>query len=71
VMAKPVGSCGACDYWDALDESDHGRCRARPPTVVTAQGHAAWPVTASSDWCGEYKSTAIEANDEPAHPAAA
>jgi hypothetical protein len=56
------GTCGGCAFWEVSDgDPNSGRCRARPPTALTPQGHAAWPMTASSDWCGEYKSPAAEA----------
>jgi hypothetical protein len=55
-MAKAANRCGACIFWDAAAEQpEHGRCRARPPAALTVTGHAAWPVTRSTDWCGEFK----------------
>jgi hypothetical protein len=56
-MANPAGNyCSGCDYWDKT-APDSGRCRARPPIVLTHAGHAAWPTTGSDDWCGLFEST--------------
>jgi hypothetical protein len=62
-MANPAGYCADCSFWDAIEPTEprDGRCRARPPVALTTQGHAAWPQTAADDWCGEFQSTALEA----------
>ncbi|KAF0095801.1 MAG: Uncharacterized protein E1N59_577 [Puniceicoccaceae bacterium 5H] len=53
-------ACDACQYWQALDNSD-GECRRYAPRSVAFKVddnttfEAKFPVTASNDWCGEFE----------------
>ena len=53
-------SCAACANWNAL-EGDDGECRVRAPQTIVfkiddeTQFDTVFPVTSSSDWCGEFK----------------
>jgi hypothetical protein len=48
--------CSSCRYWQKVpDGSDLGRCRFSPPSAQNMLGHAVWPLTLITDWCGEYQ----------------
>ncbi len=60
--------CANCLYWDPIADSAYGRCRVNAPTVVNTlqaapdQGSAHWPLTAATDWCGEWAAGTMEAH---------
>lgn len=66
-MAPPatLGPCSACVFWDAPNlEAGLGWCRVNPPVQLTstASGQtAAWPLTRSDDWCGDWTAAAAAA----------
>ena len=53
-------ACAQCAHWKALS-GDQGECRARPPQAISfkvdddVKFETRFPVTAGSDWCGEYQ----------------
>lgn len=53
-------TCSSCKYWDA-QSSDSGACRRKAPQTVVFEISneqtlkTVFPVTAGSDWCGEYE----------------
>ena len=55
---NPQGRCRRCRYWSSLaGNPDQGECRRfAPRPAVSSSVHmlAAWPVTNSDDWCGDY-----------------
>ena len=61
----PVMACSRCLYWQPGTEA-FGQCRRRPPVVdFTDEGPmSAWPGTAATDWCGEFRDEQI-ARDNP------
>jgi hypothetical protein len=52
--------CSTCLHWDPFPQGAYGRCRINAPTVVTTiqsapdQSSAHWPLTAATDWCGQW-----------------
>ncbi|MFD2158049.1 hypothetical protein ACFSW8_03965 [Rubritalea tangerina] len=58
--ATKTKTCAACAYWDSSNGSE-GNCRRSSPQTVVFEVSSekklttVFPVTASSDWCGEYK----------------
>jgi hypothetical protein len=58
--------CATCKYWDRAAAGPHlgqnfAACRAHAPGMSGLE-LARWPLTAESDWCGEYR------DDTPAKP---
>lgn len=49
--------CATCDHWNAADSVLRGECRRHaPPCVPTAlASYARWPLSQSTDWCGEHQ----------------
>jgi hypothetical protein len=60
-LSNKVDSCAKCVYWNA-QENDNGECRRQPPQTISFRVDSEicfdnrFPVTASSAWCGEFKS---------------
>lgn len=50
--------CRSCKFWHK-DYDDTGQCRRHCPTCIfdalAPDALSVWPMTASSDWCGEYQ----------------
>jgi len=52
-------TCAACAHWKATTGSD-GECRRQPPQAVSfhvdgdVKFETRFPITAESDWCGEF-----------------
>jgi hypothetical protein len=51
-MSEDRGICKACRFWDNAN-GQVGYCKRRSPSV-SPQGSAAWPMTGSQMWCGEF-----------------
>lgn len=49
--------CETCAFFQSEPNADAGYCRRFPPVVVgTEEGEwSGFPMSAPSDWCGEYK----------------
>jgi len=53
-------SCAKCTYWNS-SAADSGECRRQPPQAISfkvdseTKFETRFPVTAGSDWCGEFK----------------
>lgn len=48
-------SCSSCRFWQNFDDG-LGKCRRHAPIVSDGTIEAIrWPVSKSSDWCGEYE----------------
>lgn len=52
--------CGTCHFWSPINETQ-GDCRAKSPGAFPYVEYRtnekfvrAWPVTAFTEWCGEY-----------------
>ncbi len=61
-MAERSSNCACCHWWSRIGGSN-GSCRIRAPVVVAnpdADTHreapylSVFPMTAGSDWCGEW-----------------
>jgi hypothetical protein len=57
-----VPACERCRFWELRDGGPgggYGFCRRQSPTVATvataAEYMARFPLTDSSEWCGEYR----------------
>lgn len=49
--------CKTCRYWEANGRDayeDEGRCRRYAPRPLLLGDRIDWPLTSSSDWCGEF-----------------
>ena len=50
--------CLNCRYWFGPDEGE-GECRFHAPQPMVERGsewhQVSWPVTKSTDWCGEHR----------------
>ena len=59
VIVPPPDSCKICRFWEHLKDQQ-GRCRRKPFIIqgaVTDFGPLGiFPVTKSTDWCGEFQS---------------
>lgn len=49
--------CENCRWWDTslADPDTHGLCRINPPVADERNGHAVWPFTEDTDWCGRFE----------------
>jgi hypothetical protein len=53
--------CENCEFWEALidNEMEQGFCRRHSPRHMSPRnGLARWPITDSTDWCGEFEARA-------------
>lgn len=52
--------CEDCRWWDSSTQpgdkapDTHGVCRAMAPVADDRTGHARWPFTEDTDWCGMF-----------------
>jgi hypothetical protein len=70
---KKTSICENCKFWietGGTDEGLVGECRRNSPVPVTLDGavdamirFAAWPVTAQSQWCGDFEKRPMEAKE--------
>lgn len=68
-------ACGDCEYWKELKlqpetggggpDDISGQCRRHAPAV---KGLPRWPVTAATEWCGEFKAMRKAAGKKPPTP---
>lgn len=56
-----IGYCIDCQFWDVSQPGETKRCRFNPPQADPTRGvdHRLqrvpiWPLTVSSDWCGQW-----------------
>lgn len=59
-MSKP--RCGDCVFWTQEYEDGRGRmgkCHVHPPRYDPQQG-SVFPLTAPNDWCGRFRSEALD-----------
>lgn len=65
-------ACESCRFWERTNECD-GMCRRNSPFPDTTSHEAYWPLTLSSDWCGDFQphpvQQKVEAPDALARPA--
>lgn len=51
-------TCQNCLYWLQAGPNLGGQCKRFPPAAATLPGWQIgmpiWPITASTEWCGEY-----------------
>lgn len=51
-------SCEDCEYWQDLENEPAGECRRYAPhakrSMDAVRAVAAWPLTHTHDWCGEF-----------------
>lgn len=55
---KRLDTCYACHYWEGhgiRQRGPKGTCRRYPPVVTPRDPDGRFPVTLSTDWCGEWK----------------
>jgi hypothetical protein len=61
-----MSPCCKCKYWEQVDETPTGRCHCWPPWSALDRGPAAaldaaefyrHPLTADTDYCGNYAET--------------
>lgn len=55
---KRVDSCYTCRFWEGQgvrQRGPKGVCRRFPPVVTSRSPDGRFPITLSSDWCGEWK----------------
>ena len=57
-----IGKCDNCVFWTrrsrrALYDGGNGECHFYPPVPAPNRfsGEVLWPMTSSSDWCGEWR----------------
>lgn len=69
-MAEPKQqACENCCFWDNSTQPNdkqpdtHGVCRKLPPIADDRTGHARWPFTEDTDWCGGFE--AVVSDDLP------
>ena len=59
--ATTTKACSACTHWNATDGAT-GECRRHAPQMVVfevddeVKFESKFPVTTSSDWCGDFES---------------
>ncbi|WP_029006995.1 hypothetical protein [Azospirillum halopraeferens] len=55
---KRTDSCYTCRFWEGQgvrQRGPRGTCRRLPPVVTSRSPDGRFPVTLSTDWCGEWK----------------
>ena len=52
-------SCKRCVFWEP-EWGGWGKCRRHAPTMVRDDDEGFWPMTVSTNWCGEFV-------EQPAH----
>jgi hypothetical protein len=56
--AKRLDTCYTCRFWEGQGlrgRGPKGVCRRFPPVVTPRNPDGRFPVTLSTDWCGEWK----------------
>lgn len=66
-MTLATTPCSSCAYWDAFPADGYGKCRCHAPVVLPGSSTARWPVTAATDWCGEWEATPAAKADPARH----
>jgi len=59
-------NCETCRMWRVVREGDYGQCRRHAPTPEVEayiddepKQWSRWPITVSSEWCGEFEARAL------------
>ena len=55
---KRVDTCYTCRFWEGQgirQRGPKGVCRRYPPVVTPRDPDGRFPITLSTDWCGEWK----------------
>lgn len=55
---KRTDTCYTCRYWEGQGlrgRGPKGTCRRLPPTITARAPEGRFPITLSTDWCGEWK----------------
>lgn len=60
--------CADCKFWNGNDINT-GECRRRPPVVGPRNSGRKWPITNSTDWCGEAISKKLDELEKLCHRA--
>ncbi len=58
MATKRLETCYSCRYWEGQgvrQRGPKGVCRRYPPMVTPRDPEGRFPITQSSDWCGEWK----------------
>ena len=59
-----IGTCNLCMYWATLTSYVYGSCHRYPPlTTVDNLAIRIWPMTKSTDYCGEFKPSQQESEE--------
>lgn len=53
-------SCGNCRFWFG-GSARYGDCRIRPPVVTNDDSDLHFPISSTSEWCGEWRAKAAAA----------
>jgi hypothetical protein len=48
-------TCSSCVHWLRRDGDENGKCRRYPPRFVFTDSQSEFPVTCSTDLCGEHR----------------
>lgn len=51
-------SCYTCRFWHGFgvrERGPKGRCHRFPPTVTSRTPDGSFPISQSTDWCGEWQ----------------
>lgn len=63
MAGRKPDTCYTCHYWEGQgirQRGPKGVCRRYPPVVTPRHNDGRFPVTLSSDWCGEWRRAAME-----------
>lgn len=77
MVGRRNDTCYFCCFWigqGLRERGPKGVCRRFPPVVTSRRPDGAFPVTLSTDWCGEWKrehGTTAATPESPAETAAA
>ena len=61
---KRLDSCYTCRFWEGQglrQRGPKGTCRRYPPVVTPRSPEGDFPITLSTDWCGEWNRVAVAA----------
>ncbi len=59
---KRLDTCYTCRFWEGQglrQRGPKGTCRRFPPVVTPRSPDGDFPITLSTDWCGEWKRVAV------------
>lgn len=65
--AKRLDTCYTCRFWEGQGlrgRGPKGVCHRFPPVVTPRNPDGRFPVTLTTDWCGEWKRDVISAEEQ-------